>query len=98
MTSVTTSTNGPREAHRPLRADARRNVDKVLRAAEEVFATEGLAVPIDEIARRAGVGVGTDVYKRQGRHHSIGPSLSSLTSPQKIQKNAPARPSICGSW
>lgn len=62
MTSVTTSTNGPREAHRPLRADARRNVDKVLRAAEEVFASEGLAVPIDEIARRAGVGVGT-VYR-----------------------------------
>jgi AcrR family transcriptional regulator len=62
VTSVTTSTNGPREAHRPLRADARRNVDKVLRAAEEVFATEGLAVPIDEIARRAGVGVGT-VYR-----------------------------------
>ena len=62
MTSVTTSTNGPRETHRPLRADARRNVDKVLRAAEEVFASEGLAVPIDEIARRAGVGVGT-VYR-----------------------------------
>ncbi|MGO9658570.1 MAG: TetR/AcrR family transcriptional regulator [Acidimicrobiales bacterium] len=62
MTSVTTPTDGPREAHRPLRADARRNVDKVLRAAEEVFATEGLAVPIDEIARRAGVGVGT-VYR-----------------------------------
>jgi AcrR family transcriptional regulator len=34
----------------------------VLRAAEEVFATEGLAVPIDEVARRAGVGVGT-VYR-----------------------------------
>ena len=61
MTSVTTSPGGMR-ARRPLRADARRNVDKVLRAAEEVFATEGLAVPIDEIARRAGVGVGT-VYR-----------------------------------
>jgi AcrR family transcriptional regulator len=61
VTSVTTPSGGPR-AHRPLRADARRNVERVLQAAEEVFATEGLAVPIDEIARRAGVGVGT-VYR-----------------------------------
>jgi AcrR family transcriptional regulator len=44
---------------RPLRADAQRNRAKVLEAAEEVFASEGLAVPIDEVARRAGVGVGT---------------------------------------
>jgi len=47
---------------RPLRADARRNRAKVLEAAEEVFAVEGLAVPIDAVARRAGVGVGT-VYR-----------------------------------
>jgi AcrR family transcriptional regulator len=47
---------------RPLRADARRNRAKVLSAAEEVFASEGPAVPIDEVARRAGVGVGT-VYR-----------------------------------
>ena len=45
-----------------LRADARRNRAKVLEAAEEVFASEGLAVPVDEVARRAGVGVGT-VYR-----------------------------------
>jgi AcrR family transcriptional regulator len=44
---------------RPLRADARRNRDQVLRVAAEVFATEGLAVPVHEIARRAGVGTGT---------------------------------------
>ncbi len=47
---------------RPLRADARRNIQKVLEAAEIVFASEGLAVPIDTIAARAGVGVGT-VYR-----------------------------------
>jgi AcrR family transcriptional regulator len=34
----------------------------VLKAAQEVFAAEGLAVPLDEIARRAGVGAGT-VYR-----------------------------------
>jgi AcrR family transcriptional regulator len=44
---------------RPLRADARRNRDRVLEVAQQVFASEGLAVPIDEIARRAGLGVGT---------------------------------------
>lgn len=44
---------------RPLRADAERNRRRVLEVAQEVFASEGLAVPIDEIARRAGLGVGT---------------------------------------
>lgn len=44
---------------RALRADAERNRQRVLEVAQEVFATEGLSVPIDEIARRAGLGVGT---------------------------------------
>ncbi|WP_322748782.1 MULTISPECIES: helix-turn-helix domain-containing protein [unclassified Frankia] len=44
---------------RPLRADARRNRERVLRAARELFSIEGLSVPLDEIARRAGVGAGT---------------------------------------
>jgi AcrR family transcriptional regulator len=47
---------------KPLRADARRNRERVLAAAQEAFAAEGLAVPLDEIARRAGVGAGT-VYR-----------------------------------
>jgi AcrR family transcriptional regulator len=44
---------------RPLRADARRNRDRLLHAAAAAFAAEGLSVPLDEIARRAGVGPGT---------------------------------------
>ncbi|RKS07345.1 TetR family transcriptional regulator [Nocardiopsis sp. Huas11] len=44
---------------RPLRADARRNRERVLTVAQEVFAAEGLSVPVHEIARRAGVGTGT---------------------------------------
>ena len=47
---------------RPLRADAARNRARVLDVAYETFAAEGLSVPIDEIARRAGVGAGT-VYR-----------------------------------
>ncbi|MER5317761.1 TetR/AcrR family transcriptional regulator [Streptosporangium roseum] len=44
---------------RELRADARRNREQVLRTAQQLFATEGLGVSLDEIARRAGVGPGT---------------------------------------
>jgi AcrR family transcriptional regulator len=47
---------------RALRADARRNRERVLAAAQEAFAAEGISVPLDEIARRAGVGPGT-VYR-----------------------------------
>jgi len=53
--------NGP-AAKPTLRADARRNRARVLAAAQEAFADEGLSVPLDEIARRAGVGAGT-VYR-----------------------------------
>lgn len=44
---------------KPLRADARRNRERILAAATAAFAADGLSVPLDEIARRAGVGPGT---------------------------------------
>lgn len=44
---------------RPMRADARRNHDKVLNAARAAFAETGAATSLEEIARRAGVGIGT---------------------------------------
>jgi AcrR family transcriptional regulator len=47
---------------RPLRADARRNRESVLKAARAVFADYGHEAQMDEIARRAAVGVGT-VYR-----------------------------------
>ena len=46
-----------------LRADARRNLDRILEAASDAFAELGPDVTIDEIARRAGVGHGT-VFRR----------------------------------
>ncbi|MGZ4705660.1 MAG: helix-turn-helix domain-containing protein, partial [Acidimicrobiales bacterium] len=46
-------------AERPQRADARRNRERVLAAAEELFAEQGLKVQMADVARRAGVGVGT---------------------------------------
>lgn len=53
------TSRSPRGSDRELRADARRNRDRVVRTAEQLFATEGLGVSLDEIARRAGVGPGT---------------------------------------
>ena len=50
------------ERERPARADARRNVDALLRAAMAVFTESGVDAPIRAIAARAGVGVGT-VYR-----------------------------------
>jgi AcrR family transcriptional regulator len=49
-------------AARPLRADAARNRERVLDAARELFAESGRHVQMEDIARRAGVGVGT-VYR-----------------------------------
>jgi AcrR family transcriptional regulator len=42
-----------------LRSDARRNRDRLVGSARELFASEGLDVPVEEITRRAGVGMGT---------------------------------------
>ncbi len=53
----------PAPTPRPLRADAERNRRRILDAARELFAAKGLEVGLDEIARHAGVGVGT-AYRR----------------------------------
>ncbi|OLZ65583.1 TetR family transcriptional regulator [Streptomyces sp. IMTB 2501] len=47
----------------PLRADARRNRERILAAACELFREQGTAVALDDIAHRAGVGAGT-LYRR----------------------------------
>jgi AcrR family transcriptional regulator len=47
---------------RPLRADARRNRERILKAARAVFADQGIDAQMDDVARRAKVGVGT-VYR-----------------------------------
>jgi AcrR family transcriptional regulator len=55
---------------RPLRRDASRNRDRLLQAARELFAERGLDVPMDDIAERAGVGVGT-AYRRFANRDEI---------------------------
>jgi AcrR family transcriptional regulator len=66
---------------RQLRADAARNRARVLDVAYETFAAEGLSVPIDEIARRAGVGAGT-VY----RHFPTKEALFQAVIEDQIQR------------
>ena len=53
---------GLRAEAKPLRSDAQRSLEALLRAAKEVFATSGVDAPMREIAARAGLGVGT-VYR-----------------------------------
>jgi AcrR family transcriptional regulator len=53
----------PERDCRPLRADAARNRERILTAATVVFAERGLEATLDDVADRAGVGVGT-VYRR----------------------------------
>jgi AcrR family transcriptional regulator len=59
---------------RPHRADARRNFDALLEAARDVFAEQGTSGSLEEVARRAGVGIGT-LYRnfptRQDLFHAV---------------------------
>jgi AcrR family transcriptional regulator len=48
-----------RAAAKPLRADARRNREQLLAAAVDLFDERGVEAPLEEIARRANVGIGT---------------------------------------
>src|SRR3982074_684396 len=59
MATNTPETSTPTLLTRPQRADARRNYEKVLTAAREAFAEGGESTALEEIARRAGVGIGT---------------------------------------
>src|SRR5690349_23270979 len=63
---------------RPLRADARRNREKVLAAARVVFAEHGAEAQMDDVARRAKVGVGT-VYRHFPTKEALLTALSQDT-------------------
>jgi AcrR family transcriptional regulator len=55
--------DGPSAARRGMRADARRNRDRLLAAARDVFVEQGAGAPLEDVARRAGVGIAT-LYRR----------------------------------
>jgi AcrR family transcriptional regulator len=56
-------TRDSRAELRPLRADARDNLRKLLEAARDVFIEQGAGAPLDDVARRAGIGIAT-LYRR----------------------------------
>jgi AcrR family transcriptional regulator len=72
---------------RPLRADARRNRERILQAAEEVFATKGHQAQMDDVAAQAGVGVGT-VYRHFPTKDAL---MGALVAQQFTQFAANAR-------
>lgn len=57
-------------AARPLRRDAQRNRERILAAARELFAERGVDATLDDVAARAGVGVGT-VYRRYANKDAL---------------------------
>ena len=59
-----------RRTDRPVRADAKRNIDALLQAAMAVFATSGVNAPVREIAEKAGVGIGT-IYRHFPRRSDL---------------------------
>lgn len=58
------------DAARPLRRDAQRNRERILAAAKELFAERGVDATLDDVAARAGVGVGT-VYRRYANKDAL---------------------------
>jgi AcrR family transcriptional regulator len=56
---MTTTASEPETSARPMRKDAARNRELLIAAAREVFARRGLDASLDDVARQAGVGVGT---------------------------------------
>jgi AcrR family transcriptional regulator len=66
--------SGEDPAARPLRRDAERNRQRILRAAAEVFTARGLHASLDDVAHRAEVGVGT-VYRRFPDKESLAEAL-----------------------
>ncbi len=80
-------------APRPLRRDAERNRQRILRAAAEVFTTRGLQASLDDVARHAGVGVGT-VYRRFPDKESLAEALfeERIEAMVTLAENALAEP------
>jgi AcrR family transcriptional regulator len=78
--------------HRPLRADARRNEDRLLQAAAAAFARDGVDASVKDIAREAGVGVGT-LYRRFPSKEL----LIEATYRHEVQLLCQAAPELAGS-
>src|SRR5213080_2476114 len=81
---------------RPKRADARRNYDKVLAAAREAFAEGGESTALEEIARRAGVGIGT-LYRHFPNRQALVEALY-LEEVEEVCRSAAEQPGDADAW
>lgn len=59
------------QAPKPLRADAQRNRDRLVEVAAQTFASDGVDASLEEIAKRAGVGIGTLYRHFPTREHLV---------------------------
>ena len=76
-----------------LRVDAERNRQRIVTAAREAFAECGLDVPMDEVARRAGVGVGTLYRRYPARADLVAAAFEQkMTAYAEAARNALAEP------
>ncbi|MFW6694198.1 TetR/AcrR family transcriptional regulator [Streptomyces sp. MAR4 CNX-425] len=75
-----------------MRADARRNRELILRAAGEIFVGQGPDTPLEEVARRAGVGIAT-LYRNFASREALirGVAAATLTELGAVAREAPAR-------
>ncbi|MFE0172600.1 TetR/AcrR family transcriptional regulator [Streptomyces sp. NPDC059002] len=60
----------PQESARAMRADARRNYERLLAEARTAFAEHGTGASLEDVARRAGVGIGT-LYRHFPNRHAL---------------------------
>jgi AcrR family transcriptional regulator len=67
---MSTSTTPGLLSSRPKRADARRNYDKLIEAARAAFTEHGSDASLEEVARRAGLGIGT-LYRHFPTRHAL---------------------------
>ena len=77
------------QSERPLRADAQRNRDKLLTVAVDAFAEHGIEASLEDIARRAGVGIGT-LY----RHFPTREALVEAAYRTELDKLCDAAPAL----
>jgi AcrR family transcriptional regulator len=70
---------------RPLRQDAARNRERLVTAAREVFSKKGLGAPLEEIAREAGVAIGTLYNRFPSRGELVEAALAPLAR-QAVQE------------
>jgi AcrR family transcriptional regulator len=75
---------GQEPVSRPLRRDAELNLERILVAAQDVFAEGGYEAPMERIAQRAGVGVGT-LYRRFPNKESLVVAIMEMAGQRSLE-------------